>query len=499
MHYAVLFLYLFFPLEILLIGIVALLTSGLLSNKITQRFPYLKSKMRLIYGYIVIICSTVSMIVFWYIYSPFEMIWTSYFNTQISPFSAGTFYAIGIATIIVSFITMAEIGLDTTKSYLLFISLLLFESSSWFILASDSWINIFFGFILIFTAANLFLRGLYDKRSQENQSVLTNFLVMSSLSLSLLFVGIACHSFSGSNFNLTILDTTRNLWEYVGISFILVSLLILMGVPPFHNWFFKTEDRKLNSSSFVLLILQRGLALMFLVRYLSIISESKLNVFLPWLFTSLGLLYALWGALGSITERSLQKLLYYISLLYIGIIFLILSDIFSTTISQENLVNSMKSVNFGVLVYVIIFTFSFSLFSSISKGFKTDEIEILGSIGHNSISQFLVNLFNIVLIFVIPISLFLISKKYIFSSTFTPRMYLASISFIIILVMSLIYFLRMLKALIGSQTRHKIQLIRIEPATIISSVLMCIVIISILILVIQFIEFCTLISSFLIS
>lgn len=499
MHYAVLFLYLFFPLEILLIGIIALLTFGLLSDKITRRFPNLKSRMRIIYGYIAIVCSIVSMIIFWYIYSPFDLGWTSYFNTQISPLSAGTFFAIGIATVIICFISMAEISLDTSKSYLLFISLLLLESSSWFILASDSWINIFFGFILIFVGANLFLRRIYAKRSHENQSVITNYLVMSSLSLSLLFVGISCHSFSGNNFSLAIQDTTRNMWEYIGILFIIVSLLILMGVPPFHSWFFKIEDKKLNSSSFVLLILQRGLALIFLVRYLTVISESQLNVILLWLFTSLGLLYSLWGVLGSITERSLQKFLYYISLLYMGIIFLILSDVFSTTISQENIVNSMKSVNFGVFTYIIIFTFSFSLFSSISKGFKTDKIEILGSIGRNSISQYLVNLFNCLLIFVIPISLFIISKKYSFSSEFTPRMYLVSISLIVILLLSFVYFLRLMKVLFLSPTRHEVQLIRIEPATIISTILMCIIIVSMLVLVVQFIGFCTTIASFLLS
>ncbi len=497
MHYAILFLYLFFPLEILLIGMIALFTSGLLSSKITQRFPYLRSRMRIVYGYITIVSTIVSMIVFWYIYTPFDVIWTTYFNTQITPFSAGAFFAIGVATVIISFISITEISLESTKSYLFFISLLLVESSSWFILASDSWINIFFGFILVFTGANLLLRGLYERRIHDSKDVFTNYLTMSSLSLSLLFIGIACLSFSGNQFNLSIQDTTLHLWEYLGIIFIVISLLILMGVPPFHNLYFRTENKKLNSSSTFLLVIQRSLALLFLVKYSTIIFESPVKVVLLWLFTLLGILYAFWGVLGVITESSLQKMLHYISLIYVGIIFLILSDVYSSVISAENLIVSIKSVNFGIITYVVIFSFSQSLFSSISKGFKSDEVEILGSIGYNSISQFLVNLFNIAIVFALPVSLFIISNKYSFSSMYTPRMYVVSISIIVTLVFSSIYFLKLLKSLLTSNSRQNLLLTKIEPATIISTILMLIIIVSLLILVVQFISFCTLMSTYL--
>ena len=103
MHYAVLFLKMFFPLEILLIGIITIIITGLLSTKITQRFPYLKSRMRILYGYMVVVSSIVSMISFWYIYNPFETSSLVYFNTQISQFTAGAYIVVGIATVIVSF------------------------------------------------------------------------------------------------------------------------------------------------------------------------------------------------------------------------------------------------------------------------------------------------------------------------------------------------------------------------------------------------------------
>jgi NADH:ubiquinone oxidoreductase subunit 2 (subunit N) len=143
----------------------------------------------------------------------------------------------------------------------------------------------------------------------------------------------------------------------------------------------------------------------------------------------------------------------------------------------------------------VIFSLSFSLISSISKGFKTDSLEILGSLGRNSISQYLVNLFNIGLLFLAPIFLFILSEKYKFTSAFTPRMYVVSITIIVVLVFSLVYFLRLIRALFVSTRKYEIQLTRIEPATIISSILLCIIAVSLLILIVQFIGFCSLVSS----
>lgn len=499
MHYAVLFLKMFFPLEILLIGIITIIITGLLSTKITQRFPYLKSRMRILYGYMVVVSSIVSMISFWYIYNPFETSSLVYFNTQISQFTAGAYIVVGIATVIVSFMTIVEINLDSHKNYLLFISLLMLEGSSWFITTSDSWINILFGFILIYISTNVFIHGIYEKQESGSREVITNYLTMSSMSISLLFVGIACLSFSGNGFILTVQNTTRQLWEYIGIIFVIISLLIQIGVPPFHNWYFKAVNKNLNSTTSILLLFQRGLGLIFLIKYSSTIASSEINSILLWLFTSLGAVYTLWGVFGAITENSLQKLIHYISLFYIGIFMLILSDIFSSTISQEMLLNSLKSVNFGVLIYMILFSFSLSLLSSISKGLKSEEISILGSIGRNSITQFIVNLINVILLFLVPIAIYIISKKYSFDSTFSPRMYFVSILLITILVFSIVYFFRFLKALFSSEKRYKLQLTRIEPATVISSIIMFVIIISFMILIVQILSFCSLISLFLLS
>ena len=499
MHYAVLFLYMFLPVEILLIGIIVLLMIGIFDKKITRKFNYLNSRMRILYGYIVVICSIISLIVFWYIYSPFETIWPSYFSTQITPFSAGVIIAIGIATVIGSFLSMVEVALDTNRSFILFISLLLLESSPWFILASDSWINVFFGFLLVFTSINLLLRRIHKRQNQENDNILTNYLVMSSLAISILFVGIGCLTFSGNQFLISIQNTTHIFWEYIGIILVIVSLLILIGVPPFHNWFFKVENNKLTSSSFILLIVQRSLALLFLVKYSVSISGSQLNTFLLWFFASLGLLCSIWGVLGSITVRHLHKLLHYISLLYIGIIFMLLSDIYTSPTEQNYVTDSILAIMFSIFVYMAVCSFSLSLFSSITKGYKSSEISILGSISRNSITQYLVNLFNIILLFISPISFFIVSKKYDFSTEFTPQKYFVSISIIIVLIFTLINFIKLIKALAFSTKGQKVHFNRIEPATVISTILLVIVNISLLILVIQFLGFCDTIASLLIS
>ena len=499
MHYAILFLYRFLPLEIILIGITILLGTGLFSKKLTRRFPFLQSRMRILYGYLAIVSSIVSLIAFWYIYSPFQEVWQPYFATQISPFTAGAFIAVSIGTVILSFISMVEIDLSSTNSYLLFISILLLESCSWFILSSDSWINILFGFILMFTGGNLFIRGLYEKGKLEHQKVFTNFLMMSSIALSLLFIGIACFSISGNEFTLSFQSTTLLIWEYIGITFVIISLLIQMGVPPFHNWFFKLENTRYNSLSYLLLIIQRSISFMFLVKYSLTISGSNLKEVLLWLFTLLGIIYLLWGILGSITVKRLQTTLHYISLFYIGLLLLLLADVFSEFISQEYLTSSITSVSFGIFTYIVLFSLSISLFSSISKGFKTDTVDILGSLGRNSISQYLVNLLNILLVFGAPVFLFVLSKKYRFSSDFTIRMYIVSISILVTLVLSLVYFLKLIRALHNSRKRHEIQLLRIEPATKISTILLCIITVSLMIVIVQLIRFCELITFSLLS
>ena len=492
MSYPLSFLYDFLPLEILLLGIILIIILGSFSSKIIRKFPFLMTRMRIVYGYIALISSIIAVIVYSYLYTPLDSNYVIAFDLTITAFTSGLFYAVSFAIIIGIFLSIVEIKLKFRKSYMLFVSLLLIESSTIFITAANSLVFIFFGFVLIFTGMNFFIRNFTTKMPDKKKSFIGNYLTLSSLALSLLFIGFAAHSLSGNSFILSIENTTLRLWELISEIFILSGLLVLVGGPPFHFIFFESENEKFNAITQIMISVQKGLTLAFLIKYTLTIAESSFSIVLIWLFTVCGVVYVLWGVLASMTVKRLQKLVHYISIIFVGIILLILSDLFSPLLTEELINLTLKTAFYGVLVFILSLTFSISSIGVISKGFKSDEIRILREVGRNSISQFVIMVLNVLLMFAAPSSILLVSQKIVFPDYFSPRMYVTAVILLLGVVFSLVYLIRLLRSIFFIPVLRSQEFSSPEPAVFIGSFIALILIVAVVIFIKQFLIFCSL-------
>ena len=491
MSYASSFMYHFLPLEILLLGIILILCFGIFSSNIVKRVPKLLTRMRIVYGYIALVSSTISIIMYSYIYTPLNEEFLIEFNFKISAFSTGLFYTVSFATIIGVFLSIVETSLKYRKSYILFASLLLIETSTLFISASDSFLFIFFGFLVLFTGINLFIRNFSEKHNPKQTSFLSNYLTISSFALVLLFIGISAHALASSSLMLYVESISISLWEYIGEVFIILGSLIFIGGPPFHFIFFESEDSHYNSFAQIMLIVQKGLMLAFLTKYSLSISSTSLSSVLVWIFTVLGIIYILWGALACLTIKRLQKLIHYISILFTGVILLIISDLFSNALTDDLINQTLSTAFYGILIFMIGLSFSIASISAISKGFKTDDIQTLREIGRNSISQFIIVTVNILVLFIAPSSVLIISNKLIFPDFFTIRMYITAITLLLAMMFSLFYLIRLVKHTFFIPLKRRFEYDSPESAVFLASLISFVLIIILIVIMKQFLVFCS--------
>jgi len=492
--YPVIFLYNYLPLEILLIGITLIMLLGIFSSKIVSRFKRLKTRMRIIYGYIALVSIIISVILYSYIYSPLDSSHSIALNLNITAFTTGLYYAISFAVIIGVFLSIVEVELKFRKNYMLFVSLLLINASTFFITAANSLVLIFFGFVIMFTGINFFIRNFTTKLPVKQKSFINNYLIISSLALSFLFVGFSAHSLSGNSLLLSIENTTLQFWEYLSEIFIVIGLLILIGGPPFHFVFFESENIRFNSITQIMISIQKGLAIAFLTRYTVTIADSPLSSVLIWLYTVCGVAYVLWGVLASITENRLQKLIHYVSIIFSGIILVILSDLFSSVLAEEIVNLTLKTVSYGILIFILSITFSISSISVISKGFKSDKIEVLREVSRNSISQFIILLLNALVLYAGPLSILIVSQKIIFPNYLCPRMITTAVILLVGAVFSLIYLYRILKFIFFVPLQMKFEFSHPEPGVFLASFIAFFLMIIVIIFMKQFLIFCSLIG-----
>lgn len=494
MGYPAFFLYSYLPLEILLIGIILLLLLGALSPKIVSRFKKLRTRMRIISGYITLISCIISVVMYSYIYSPLGSNHSIALNLNITAYTTGLYYAIAFAVIIGTFLSIVEVDLKFRKNHVLYVSLLLINVSTFFITSAKSLVFIFFGFVIMFSSINFFIRNFTADLPRKQKSFIRNYLMISSLALSFLFVGFSAHSLSGNEFLLSIDNTTLQFWEYLSEIFIVTGLLILIGGPPFHFTFFESEDVKFNSITQIIISVQKGLALAFLTRYTVTIAASPLSSVLIWLYTVCGSVYVIWGVFAAMTEERLQKLIHYISIIFSGIILVILSDLFSTVLTEEVINLTLRTVSYGILIFILTISLSISSVGAISKSFQSDSIEVLREVSRYSLSQFIFLLLNALVLFAGPLSILIVSEKITFPEYLCPRMITTTIILLVGAVFSLIYLYRLLKHIFFIPLQMKFEFSSPEPGIFLASFIAFVLTIIVIIFFKQFLIFCSLIG-----
>ncbi|MCG3216565.1 MAG: hypothetical protein KAS63_07565 [Candidatus Heimdallarchaeota archaeon] len=485
--------YEFLNVEIIILGVLLIALLGLFSSRIVRRFVILSNRMRLIYGYISVIFSVISLVIFGYFFTPFEGQTTELLYLKINPFSVGTYYSVSIGIILLIFLSLVETQFNSEKSYMAYAALLMIQVASYLILTSTTWLLIFVGFILVFTAINLYLRYIQVFNVKNNDSIIKPYTIINSISIAFLFIGLASSYVVNESFIFSTFSFIGEIWEYLSIIFVLTFLVIQIGVPPFHFLAFKQSETRNISASNILIIIQRGIALAFLVKYAVLIRNSKISVVLFFLFIVLGSIYTIWSSIATMTIKKLLNLSHYTSFIQIGIAFILLSFIFSSSVEKHLKIDiniTVQALAFYSIMYIIIFSFSLAIVDLITKNHKTDDLELLRREGRNSIIQRVLIILSLIFQFVLPIFVGLICQLFSFQTFNFLQLYIISAIIIVTLLFTTVYLINITKILTSRDTLKHSEISSIEPGIYISLILSLFIIIGLSIFYSNLLEFC---------
>lgn len=471
-------------------GIIINLVLGLLSHKLVKKYVMFQGRMRLIFGYFSIMCSIISLVLYSYILSPFENGIPETQLFEITPFSSGIYLAISIGIILLEFLTIVETSQNSEKSYFAFISLLLLQSSSFFVFSSTSWVVIFFGFILLYSGLNIYFRFLQNATERKLTEIFSPYTILNGLSLTLLFFGISCNFIAVNEFGVILEAEFLNIWNYLSIILIITSLLIQLGFPPFHFWYLGfVKDNNISSSS-ILTVVQKGVSVSFMVKIAVINRDSSIINLLIWLFIFFGIVFSIWGVFSSITIRNLKKLLHYISKLHIGSIFLVLAYSLSEDVSYPKKLQIMKYLSLNLIGYILLFSFCFIAVSYLSKYYDSENIEDMKGIGRIRTLFSIVVSTSFILLFVLPIIIGFLTEILLFK-VINSYLILISIVYTVMIAFSLIDLIRILSFFFFEKYEKPYIQKTVEPGIHISLILVMFVIILLIVLNVRFLEFCS--------
>ncbi|MFW9852706.1 MAG: proton-conducting transporter membrane subunit, partial [Candidatus Thorarchaeota archaeon] len=409
---------------------------------------------------------------------------------EINPFSSGIYLAISVGIILLEFLTIVETSQNSERSYFAYISLLLLQSSSFFIFSSTSWIVIFFGFILLFAGFNIYFRYLQNTNEDKLTKIVSPYTILNGLSLTLLFFGISSHFIAVNGFEVILETAFLDIWEYLSIILIVTSLLIQLGFPPFHFWSLGfTNDNNMSSSS-ILTIIQKGISISFMVKIAVNNRDSQIINFLVWLFIIIGFIFALWGVFSSITVSNLKKLIHYISQIHIGFIFLILAFSLSGYLSYPKQLQVMQYLSLNLIGYILLFSFSSIAVSYLSKCYDSENIEDLEGIGKIRIVISIIVSTSFILLFAFPVIMGVLTEVILFEIV-SDYLSLISIVYVLVLALSFIYLIRIIKSFFFKTFEKPYLQKTVEPGIHISLILVLFMIILLIVLNVNFLEFCS--------
>ena len=143
-----------------------------------------------------------------------------------------------------------------------------------------------------------------------------------------------------------------NIFASIGILLIIITFLFKLSVAPFHFWSPDVYDGAPISSTAVFAIVPKFAVIAFLVKWLSVLSNSFSGV--STFLIIVGLLSVFIGTFFAISQKRLKRLFIYSSIAQIGFVIVALSNI---------TVDSLVSVYFCLFVYILT---SILLWSNIS-------------------------------------------------------------------------------------------------------------------------------------
>nr|AWV83731.1 NADH dehydrogenase subunit 2 [Tryella crassa] len=223
------------------------------------------------------------------------------------------------------------------SSYMLFMSFLFIGIM--LSICSNNWLGCWLGVEMNMVS---FLPFMLNKMSVYSSESMIKYFIVQSMGSSLLFMSIIMMSM--------LLNT-----KY----FILISLMIKIGAPPFHYWYISVIDGLSWMVSFMIMTIQKMIPIVLL---------SYLNMSLI-LFIFLS---CLWGSIGGLCYSSIRKILAYSSIYNLSWIF-----------------SGIMMMNYMWLVYFLIYLFSLFLTCYLFKMNNMNYLNQIFTLFNNKIDSFM--------------------------------------------------------------------------------------------------------------
>jgi NADH:ubiquinone oxidoreductase subunit 5 (subunit L)/multisubunit Na+/H+ antiporter MnhA subunit len=141
-----------------------------------------------------------------------------------------------------------------------------------------------------------------------------------------------------------------------------------------------------------------------------------------------------------------------------------------------------------LILYFAIFIFSYSIVGLLSSRYGNDDFTVLKDLGRRSNFLFVFTSFSYIIIFALPIILPFVSRDIFFNNALGIRGLLLSIFYVVLLVFSLVYMVRLIKWFFVEDYRKTTSMNYVEPGFHISFLISLVYIVLILLFVNSFLE-----------
>lgn len=489
----------FLPVIIDITGIVILFLLALLSSYFTSLFPIYKKKMRLLYGYIAVTFTLLSLIFYLYLEKPFENHSTTTLFLSFNPL-AGVFYIITTAILSITiFHTIVEIEFQEDGDCNEFVILLAIQAVVYFLFFASNWIVFFFGMSFVITLINIYLHALFENQAEKPLSYLTNYLIFNSIALGMLFMGIASIYYVHGTFQFSPSNEllAHAFWEILGTTLVITSSFLLIGNVPYYHWMQSYVNYKMGSLSLIITVFQRILGFAILTYALPLFNSSNVSIVIGWILLSIGILSFFYSTFSSITENMLSKLVFYFNMGFTGLFLLVVGQYILT--SDQKVKQSLGTIiAYYLFIYVLIFAFAICSHMFVFKRYNTDDFTKLRGLGRKDVFRFLSFLFVLLFLLVFPFSggfFFYYFAVKAFSLQGTLYLFLI---LILGFIWSTVSFVRYIRYVFIEPPSKDITLrtYNVEMGLSIAMIVSFLVLLSLTFLIENFLEFCKLISDF---
>lgn len=456
-------LHLFGPELVISLTLVAIVLADLISRKNKIILPYIAAAGLLIAAYFVIDLFGVNSFVFSTKPSSGMMIVDAF----------GTFFKLLVIVASLFIIIFSAASKEINDSierhgeyYTLIFGMIL---GMFFMISAADLILVYLSLELL-SFSSYILAG-FTKTSKRNSEAALKYIIYGAISSGIMLFGISIiFGLTGST-NLYEINSLIQLQEYQSVPFLLAGLLIFTGIgykisaAPFHFWTPDVYEGAPVTITAYLSVASKAAGFALLIRFIKITFIRSVDSSGYWQLIELfdwqtfiiiiSVLTMILGNFAALWQNNLKRLLAYSSIAHAGYLLLGIA-----VLSNQGLI--------AVLIYFAVYAFmnlgAFLVVMLIANKIGSEEIDDYNGLGYSSpllgvsLAIFLVSLTGL------PPTAGFVSKLYIFMALIDANMVTLAIIALLNTVVSLYYYIRVLKHMYLNRPEKEIEIWKLSPA-----------------------------------